>query len=213
MIKLKNGIHLKDGIKFNSAIPYTPQDYFDTNNNTILHFYPTGRGSERPEVFVVNIPPIINGYIIDIIGAGAFENCNHIITIIILQNIHAIQQFAFYDCISLTSIIIPPSVRNIKQNVFKGCTSLTSIILPQNISDIADGLFAGCTSLTSIIIPPNVISIDNGAFEGCIKLVSITIPSNVSVGSNNLGFEIDYEYYNYQGGTYILQGTNWILQQ
>ena len=144
MIKLKNGIHLKDGIKFNSAIPYTPQDYFDTNNNTILHFYPTGRGSERPEVFVVNIPPIINGYIIDIIGAGAFKNCNHI---------------------------------------------------------------------TSIIIPPNVTSIDNGAFEGCINLVSITIPYNVSVGSNNLGFDVDYEHYNYQGGTYILQGTNWILQQ
>ena len=190
MIKLKNGIHLKDGIKFNSAIPYTPQDYFDTNNNTILHFYPTGRGSERPEVFVVNIPPIINGYIIDIIEAGAFENCNHIIT-----------------------VIIPSNIINIKQNVFKGCTSLTSIILPQNISDIADELFAECTSLTSIIIPPNVTSINNGAFEGCINLVSITIPSNVSVGSNNLGFEIDYEYYNYQKGTYILQKGHWILQQ
>jgi len=55
-----------------------------------LHFYPTGRGGKRPEVFVVNIPPIINGYEIDIIGAGAFENCNHIITIIIPQNILAI---------------------------------------------------------------------------------------------------------------------------
>ena len=190
MIKLKNGIHLKDGIKFNSAIAYTPQDYFDTNNNTILHFYPTGRGSERPEVFVVNIPPIINGYIIDIIGAGAFENCNHIITVIISSNII-----------------------NIKQNVFKRCTSLTSIILPQNILNISSGLFADCISLTSITIPSNVISIGNNAFAGCISLTSITIPSNVSVGSNNLGFEIDYEYYNYQGGTYILQGGRWILQQ
>ena len=190
MIKLKNGIHLKDGIKFNSAIPYTPQDYFDTNNNTILHFYPTGRGNERPEVFVVNIPPIINGYIIDIIEAGAFENCNHIIT-----------------------VIIPSNIINIKQNVFKKCTSLTSIILPPNVRIIEQGVFYGCTSLTSIIIPPNVTSIDNGAFEGCINLVSITIPSNVSVGSNNLGFEIDYEYYNYQKGTYILQKGHWILQQ
>ena len=142
MIKLKNGIHLKDGIKFNSAIPYTPQDYFDTNNNTILHFYPTGRGSERPEVFVVNIPPIINGYKIDIIGADAFENCNHIIT-----------------------VIIPSNIINIKQKVFAGCTSLTSIIIPPNVKIIEQKVFAGCTSLTSIIIPPNVTSIDNGAFE------------------------------------------------
>ncbi len=193
MIKLKNGIHLKDGIKFNSAIPYTPQDYFDTNNNTILHFYPTGRGSERPEVFVVNIPPIINGYNIDIIGAGAFENCNHIITIIIPQNIFAIQQA-------------------IQQFAFKGCTSLTSIIIPPNVTSINNGAFEGCTSLASITIPSNVKSIGNNAFAGCISLTSITIPSNVSVGSNNLGFEIDYEYYNYQGGTYILQGGHWILQ-
>jgi len=139
----------------------------------------------------VDIPSVIEGKTVTIIGLNAFLWRS-----------------------DLTSVTIPDSVTNIGNQAF-AATSLTSVTIPDSVASIGEGAFASCTNLTAITvdvensiyssvagvlfdksqttfieypggidgsytIPNSVTSIGNQAFKSCIGLTSVTIPASVT---------------------------------
>jgi hypothetical protein len=121
-------------------------------------------------------------------------------SVVILDGITSIGNYAFYECSNLTSVTIPNSVISIGHDAFYGCSNLTSIEIPNSVTSIGTYAFKGCTSLLVIgyvryadtyLVGPvdkslSTYDIKEGtkwigenAFNGCTNLTSMTIPNSV----------------------------------
>lgn len=154
----------------------------------------------------VIIPAIVGyegkDYKVNEIGAGAFYNCQNLISVRIPDGIKKIRNQAFYNCNKLESVNIPNSVETIEHQVFIFCESLKEIHLPRNTTSIGTYLcyrcsslekceilseikiipknsFAFCESLKSVSLPESLNEIDSCAFDRCNSLENITLPANI----------------------------------
>lgn len=89
---------------------------------------------------------------VNVIGYGAFEECEKLTSIVIPDSVTSIEDEAFLNCSALTNIIISNGVKNIGYQAFAGCSALTSIIIPKSVTDIDECAFSYCQSLTSIVV-------------------------------------------------------------
>lgn len=107
---------------------------------------------------------------VQIIGNGAFSDCDCLETIELSQGITSIEQYAFYGCKKLKTITLPASLKSIGRNTFEGCTSLTEIEIPQGVIELDGQMFGGCTALESVTIPSSVANISVFAFADCANV-------------------------------------------
>ena len=94
----------------------------------------------------------------EIIGAGAFDDCN-LDTIHIPDTVTKFETCAF-QCSGLHDIYIPDSVTEIGKMCFRGSSNLMSIRLSQNIHQLVSQAISGCKNLKEINIPASVKQID-----------------------------------------------------
>ena len=87
---------------------------------------------------------------------------------------------AFNDCEHLTSVIIPEGVTSIGWQAFAGCTLLSSIVIPEGVASIEYGTFRDCVNLPTISIPQSVISISSNAFRGCSSLKEVRLEDGIT---------------------------------
>ena len=143
------------------------------------------------------------------IANHAFTRCSALISINLPNSIkRQIGAGAFEGCTSLTSIVIPGDIELIQDNAFGGCTSLTTVTILGRISDFSDGVFRDCINLssfngeyastdnrclivdgrlaafapaglTSYSIPEGVTSIGRYAFLRCENLTNVTLPNSL----------------------------------
>lgn len=99
------------------------------------------------------------------IRAGAFEGCENIVSIYLLDGIINIEDRAFAGCTNLEKIEMPSTLLALGDEVFKDCKSLEKITLPNSLKTIGEYAFAGCTALTEILIPESVKTIGKNAFD------------------------------------------------
>ncbi len=83
----------------------------------------TGYKGDATEVV---IPDTIDGYPVDMIAGGAFQNKE------------------------ITSVTLPDSVSEISENMFSGCSALTEVTIPYSVSRINANAFKGCTALKTM---------------------------------------------------------------
>ena len=110
---------------------------------------------------------------------GAFQGCDGITNISMLDGTISIGKEAFADCTALESIVLPDTLVKLGEGAFRGCTSLKSITLPESLITIDKNTFSGCTSLEEVIIPEGIKEIGNGAFSGCSALEEIVLPKSL----------------------------------
>jgi hypothetical protein len=158
----------------------------DTNTVRIIGY--TGPGG------VVNIPTMIVGRLVTIIGQNAFGPSfgqdQTLTSVTIPGSVTTIGDGAFSSCTLLTSVAIPTSVTNIGVQPFANCTSLTAIILNDAYYNSVDGVLFDKSGKTlieypaglagSYVIPSGVTSISDSAFANCPSLTSVTIPGTVT---------------------------------
>ena len=72
---------------------------------------------------------------VEVIGSGAFAECEGLKTIVLPNSIIKIDHGAFYKCTNLISAFIPRTVTKIGNNVFQKCTKLDCIIIPKGTMD------------------------------------------------------------------------------
>lgn len=116
------------------------------------------------------------------IGAIPINVClNKTVTSVILGNqINAIEDYAFQNCTSLTSINIPNGITHIGNYAFENCSSaLQTISIPSGIFNIGINAFKN-TNITNVVIPSTVTTIGNLAFSNCGSINNLEIYSYIS---------------------------------
>ena len=73
---------------------------------------------------------------------GAFENCDKISSIYLLDGIISIGANAFKNCSNLEIINIPETVESIGDNAFLGCEKLIEITIPQSVYEMGSRVFS-----------------------------------------------------------------------
>ena len=135
----------------------------------------------------VNIPPVVNNFIIIGIDTQGFYQKN-ITSVVIPNTVESIGNNAFTGN-ALTSVYLPDSIASIGMGAFSN-NSLTSVKLSSNLKTISYTAFQS-NLLTNIVIPDGVINIADGAFN-LNSLIDLTIPNSVTnigmlaFGYNNL---------------------------
>ncbi len=104
------------------------------------------------------------------ISSRAFQNCNKLTGIYLLDGILSIGDNAFEGCTNLETIVIPETVESIGAYAFKDCKNLKTIVIPPSVKSLGNGAFSGCTNLENIEFSSDSLTIGDYAFDGCKNL-------------------------------------------
>ena len=128
-----------------------------------------------------------------LIGEEAFESCDRLKEVILLEGVEVIENGVFAACSTLRSVTIPSSVTTIKGNPFSNCQELTSVQVSRNNPTFATigGVlynmaekklihYPTAFSSDSFTIPQGVLTVGERAFCNNDFLTSITIPDSVT---------------------------------
>ena len=139
----------------------------------------------------ITIPAEINGQAVTVIGNGAFNDSEIIISVKIPDSVISIES-AFIQCDNLQTVDIPYSVVSISESAFQNCHALKSINVDDNNPEYKDEdgvlftkdgetiiLYPNDKTETSYTIPDGVITIGCRAFYGDNSLETINIPASV----------------------------------
>ena len=156
----------------------------------------------------VNIPSMINGLPVTVIGESAFWDTS-VTHVNIPNSVTAIGSRAFDGCSFLTGVTIPSSVTTIGSYAFYGC-GLTGVTIPKSVTDIGDEAFDGCYGLTNVTVSGSVTNIGDRAFAECGNLTAISVdPANPAYSSGagvlfNKGQTTLVEYPGGLHGSYLI---------
>jgi hypothetical protein len=119
------------------------------------------------------------------IGAGAFRDCEHAITKIIIPNsLRRIKDGAFYYSLRCP-IHLHNGIESIGRAAFRGCI-FTNFRVPSLITVIPQYMLMECKSTFSIDFPVSTREIRDYAFRYCHCLRNVAFPPDVVIGDYNL---------------------------
>ena len=138
----------------------------------------------------VQVPSIIGGYAVQVIGARAFQGNTVLESVELPDGLTTIYAYAFENCTGITSIHLPDSITTLGYKVFGGCSNLESANYPVNWVNSPSGngsnsyeygnVFSGCPKLTEIEIPEGVKVIAPHSFANLTTLTGVTLPSSLT---------------------------------
>ncbi len=108
------------------------------------------------------------------------KHSEHIISVVMPEQIKVIGDFTFGGCQNLSSIKLPPSLTTIGKGAFNRCSSLKTLQLPNTLTAIGKEAFEDCTSLTSLVIPDGITKISYSMCNGCKRLSSIVLSRKIT---------------------------------
>ena len=189
------------------TIPYLGNAAINTNSRQSLsHIFGNSYGYSNAAYVPNSLTKVVvlggNGENRDIIPTSAFNDCSHIETIIISNNIKEIQSSALAGS-GITSFIIPDTVTTLGDGVFVSCNSLKSLVIPDSVttigryladinesletivvgngvSTIKENICYNCPNLRTVVLGKGVRTIEYGAFQMCPSLTSVIMQEGVT---------------------------------
>ncbi|MBQ2661832.1 MAG: leucine-rich repeat protein [Clostridia bacterium] len=165
--------------------------YYAKEDNTIA--IKTYRGEDT----ALSVPASINGVSVTSIDAGAFENTEAIVSIVIPDTVLTVGANAFAYCTSLKQVTIGKGVTAIGDRAFDGCDALASISVTsgnKHYASIDGALYdASMTKLIlfpdaytgNVVVPQSVKTILSYAFDNCKNITFVKLPEGLlSIGDN-----------------------------
>ena len=118
------------------------------------------------------------------IDYGAFQNCEDLRSVTILDGVTDIGSYAFQGCSSLEDVVLPDTVVSVGSYAFQNCKSLSAEALasfPTSLKTVGSYAFSGCErALGEVVIPEGVEVIGSYAFQNCYNVTNVTISSTVT---------------------------------
>ncbi len=137
----------------------------------------------------LNIPEIIDGYTITVIGASAFEEDATITSVNIPSTVTEIEDFAFDSCTALGTVTFAEGsqLTTVGGRAFAVCTALKSIAVPAGVTEIGNSAFLDCTALETVTFAEDskLTTLKYQTFFGCTALKSIAVPAGVTEIGNS----------------------------
>ena len=115
---------------------------------------------------------------IEIIGEGAFYNCENLASPTLPTSLRTLVKSAFQYCRNITTIVLPDGVASIPESCFDGCSSLESVTIPEGVTTIGGAAFSGC-NLKALTLPESLETVGSSAFRSNQSLKSVNIPAKV----------------------------------
>lgn len=84
----------------------------------------------------------------------------------------------FSNCKCLASVVIPDNITALDNYSFSECSNLTKAVLPTTMTKIGSGVFSGCI-LENTVIPKSVKTVGGRAFVGARSLIFEDIPKKL----------------------------------
>lgn len=142
----------------------------------------------------VVIPDEHCGLPIKEIGSGAFNNCSHLISVTMGDNITKLGSMAFGCCSSLSNITLPESLQSIDYRAFYGCSSLICINIPESVTIIGTHIFENCSNLSTVYYNSSYSNINNHFLNlPSIKTVIFGGPEIPDFAAEYIGFQSSIE--------------------
>ncbi|MGN0996812.1 MAG: leucine-rich repeat domain-containing protein [Candidatus Ventricola sp.] len=114
---------------------------YDENN-----WYLKLNGSLAGEVWV---PGEVDGWAVNAIGSGCFQNQHGVTSLVLPQGVTALQGSAISWMDGLTEVTLPDGLRAIEMGNFSSCGALESVTVPASVRYVS-GAFYWCESLREI---------------------------------------------------------------
>ena len=144
---------------------------YDAEGNKVQVVQITGMSKAASQLV---IPAEIDGYPVEVIGTGAFEEQ------------------------AISEVVFPDTIIEIKLEAFKGCNLLTSVKLPKNLEKLGHDAFGSCVRLTKVWIPKSlekcgyeysgdhILEVTKGPFLNCDNLKTVEFEEGTTVVANEL---------------------------
>lgn len=126
----------------------------------------------------IKLKQVTLGSAIKTIGNDCFK-ATALEKVLISDNVVTISAGAFMDCDSLVSVEIGDGVTTILDNVFRNCKSLVDVSVGRGVISIGKWTFADCDALEYVYIPSNVTNLDGALFYSCDNLKKAVIGNGV----------------------------------
>ncbi len=165
-----------------SSVSYNGDTYYVTAIGDFAFSYCTGITSVTVPTTIVKI------------GAGAFQGCSKINTVLFqVPQLEEIGDAAFEGCATIGSITLPATLKKLGAWAFAGCTGLRSASIPENVEYIGKNTFMRCTSITVAAIKCPITEIPDGIFDHCTALVKVTLPDSINNNIKRIGIASFYD--------------------
>lgn len=144
---------------------------YDAEGNKVQVVQITGMSQAASQLV---IPAEIDGYPVEVIGTGAFEEQ------------------------AISEVIFPDTIIEIKLEAFKNCNLLTSVKLPKSLKMLGDDAFGSCVRLTEVWIPKSlekcgyefssdhILEVDKGPFIDCDNLKTVEFEEGTNIIADEL---------------------------
>ena len=117
---------------------------------------------------IVNIPEIIDGKMVTVIGEKAFQNNK-----------------------TIQMVMMPDAVKSIGDSAFRGCSNLISITFGEGLTVISSWAFFDCSSLTAVHLPKSLKSLGGQSFGNCTSISAVYIPTSLETCSTTYAFGVN----------------------
>ena len=172
------------------------KDYFGSEEVVVIPDGVTEIGAYafHHELPLNNVQKVILPDSVEIIGYGAFWECDELSDVVFSDNLRSIGEMAFEDTY-LRKLVLPSKVTYIGANAFP--TVLEEITLPEGLAEIEANAFKN-TSIKEIVIPDSVRILGAYCFDGCESLTTVYLGSGLERMGNTLfkNTNIKTIYYN-----------------
>lgn len=104
----------------------------------------------------IEIPEVVNGFIVDSIGEYSFEKVKTLGALKLPESIRYIRNHAFFQCSRLRDVTFPNCLENIEFLAFSNCDRLSPVKLNKGLTELGFAAFQSCGAITSLTVPPRV---------------------------------------------------------
>lgn len=95
--------------------------------------------------------------------------------VVVPESVEIIGEGAFRECENLEYVEFPRGLQRIEDKAFYKCKALKDVHFPEELEHIGNDAFYQCNSIKHLIIPAKVEKISWYAFLGCAELETVTL--------------------------------------